>query len=221
MAFDGFGSGLVAFFEELEANNNRDWWQANKDRYESEVRAPLEHLLADLAAEFGEARVFRPNRDTRFSSDKSPYKTAAAAVIGDVHGGPSTLYVQASAAGLMSGGGCYHPARDQLARMREAMAAEASGVALEAVASDLGRRGGELAAPERLKTAPRGYPTDHPRIDLLRMKGLVSIFEHPPGPWLNTRKALETVADDWRTVGPLNAWLDEHVGASTLPDPRR
>src|SRR6266545_7682552 len=120
MRFDGFGPGAPRFFDELAENNTRDWWQANKARYESDVRAPLEYLLAELADEFGEAKVFRPNRDTRFSADKSPYKTAAAAVVGTPGGGTATLYVQLSATGLMVGGGCYHPAKDQLARMRAA-----------------------------------------------------------------------------------------------------
>ncbi|MGH9209634.1 MAG: DUF2461 domain-containing protein [Acidimicrobiales bacterium] len=221
MSFDGFGSGTSAFFEELAANNTRDWWLANKSRYEADVRAPLEYLLADLADEFGEAKVFRPNRDTRFSADKTPYKTAAAAVIGDVNGSASTLYVQISADGLTVGGGCYHPARDQLTRLREAIAADQTGRELEAIAADLERASGELASPEQLKTAPRGYAADHPRIELLRMKGIVAMFEHPPAPWLHTEKAKDTVATDWRVVGPLNAWLDANVGPSTLPDPRR
>src|SRR5215470_11178237 len=107
MRFDGFGAGAPRFFDELAENNTRDWWQANKARYESEVRAPLEYLLDDLAGEFGEAKVFRPNRDTRFSADKSPYKTAAGAVIHGAEGTGTvgTLYVQLSATGLMTGGG--------------------------------------------------------------------------------------------------------------------
>lgn len=221
MAFEGFGSGALRFYEELAANNTRDWWQANRAWYEADVRAPLEHLLADLAGEFGEARVFRPNRDTRFSSDKSPYKTTAAAVIGDVNGGASTLYVQLSAEGLLLGGGCYHPARDQLARLRDAIADDRTGPELQSIAADLERVAGRLAAPDQLKTAPRGYAADHPRIELLRMKGLIGMFEHPPGPWLHAKEAKDTVAADWRAVGPLNAWLDRNMGPSQLPDRRR
>ena len=71
MAFGGFGKGALAFYDDLEANNSRDWWLANKKRYEDEVRRPMEELLQDVADEFGEAKLFRPNRDTRFSKDKS------------------------------------------------------------------------------------------------------------------------------------------------------
>jgi uncharacterized protein (TIGR02453 family) len=218
--FEGFGPGAVRFFEELAADNTREWWKANKAWYEADVRAPLEHLLADLADEFGEAKVFRPNRDTRFSADKSPYKTHAAAVIGDVAGGSGLLYLQLSAEGLMVAGGTYMPARDQLARLREAIADDPAGRELEGVLDDLRQAGARIDAHESLKTAPRGYPIDHPRIELLRMKGLVGVLDHPPGPWLHTVEARDTVARDWRSLGPLNDWLAKHVGPSHLPPSR-
>jgi uncharacterized protein (TIGR02453 family) len=221
MAFDGFGSGASRFFEELTAHNTRDWWHTNKAWYEADVRAPLERMLADLADEFGEAKVFRPNRDTRFSADKSPYKTSAAAIIGNPAGGASTLYVQIAADGMMVGGGCYHPAKDQLARLRDAIADDRTGTELEAIVKDLGGADGRVESPDQLKTAPRGYPPDHPRIELLRKKGLIGMFDHPPAPWLHTKKAKDTVARDWRALGPLNAWLDRNVGPSDLPPPSR
>jgi uncharacterized protein (TIGR02453 family) len=221
MAFQGFGKGAVGFYEELADHNERAWWHDNKGRYETEVRAPLEHLLADLADEFGEAKVFRPNRDTRFSKDKSPYKTAAAALIGAPHGGVATYYIQISATGLMVGGGCYHPARDQLARMREAIDDDRTGTELADLLATVEKAGAEVGHGEKLKTAPRGYSSDHPRIDLLRMKGLIAFFDHEPGAWLHTRKALDRVATGWRELAPLNAWLTTHVGPSTEPPPTR
>src|ERR687892_568771 len=145
MLFEGFGEGAVRLYEDLAANNTRDRWRANKAWYERDVRAPLEHLLEDLRGEFGEAKVFRPNRDTRFSTDKSPYKTAAAAVIGQAHGGIGTLYLQVSADG-------------PLARLRAAIADDKTGPELEEIVAEIRRGGGEVGAHEELKTAPRGYP---------------------------------------------------------------
>jgi uncharacterized protein (TIGR02453 family) len=220
MLFEGFGRGLVRFYEELAANNTRDWWQANRSWYERDVRAPLEHLLEDVRVEFGEAKVFRPNRDTRFSKDKSPYKTAAAAVIGTAHGGVGTLYLQVSADGLMVGGGAYMPAGDQLARLRTAIAADGTGRELETIAADIRRRGGEIGAHDEVKTAPRGYPADHPRIELLRLKGIIGWWDHEPGPWLSTAETRDRVADGWRALAPLNAWLAANVGPSELPAAR-
>jgi uncharacterized protein (TIGR02453 family) len=219
--FEGFGTGIVRFYEELAANNTRDWWQANKQRYELEVRAPLEHLLEDLRPEFGEAKVFRPNRDTRFARDKSPYKTNAAAVIGQAHEGVGTYYLSVSAEGIMVGGGAYMPASDQLARLREAIDDDKAGPELEAIVADIRRKDGEIGAHDELKTAPRGYPADHPRIELLRFKGIIGWWDHEPGPWLHSTAARDTVAERWRSLGPLNRWLVTNVGPSELPQRER
>jgi uncharacterized protein (TIGR02453 family) len=211
MRFEGFGKGALQFYDELAEHNERAWWHENKARYESEVRAPLEYLLDDLSAEFGEAKVFRPNRDTRFSADKSPYKTAAGAVIHGPEGTVGTLYVQISATGLMVGGGSYHPERERLARLRAAIADDRTGTELEEILAGVRKEGGEPGHGDKLKTAPRGYPVDHPRIDLLRMKGLVAMFEHAPARWLHQPAARDRVAENWRAVAPLNAWLDRNI----------
>ena len=220
MRFRGFGEGAIRFFEQLADNNRREWWQANKESYESDVRAPLEVLLDDLAPEFGEAKVFRPNRDTRFSKDKSPYKTAAAAVVGSPYSGHS-LYIQLSASGLMLGGGIFHGASDQLARLREAIDDDRTGTELERIVADIRTRKGQIGAHEQLKTAPRGYAKDHPRIELLRYKGLIGWYEHPPRAWLHKPEARDRVADAWRSLGPLNDWLRTNVGPTTEPMPSR
>src|SRR6266536_95846 len=97
-AFAGWPPEALAWFEGLEADNTRAWFQANRAAYERSVRAPLEALVAELQPSFGEVKVFRPNRDVRFSADKSPYKTQASAVVGG-------YYVQLSANGLLAGAG--------------------------------------------------------------------------------------------------------------------
>jgi uncharacterized protein (TIGR02453 family) len=220
MRFRGFGEGAIRFFEQLAADNRREWWQANKGWYESDIRAPLEYLLDDLAPEFGEAKVFRPNRDTRFSKDKSPYKTAAAAVVGSPYSGHS-LYIQVSAGGLMLGGGVFHGATDQLVRLRAAIDDDRTGAELEGLVADIRSRKGEVGAHEQLKTAPRGYAKDHPRIELLRYKGLIGWYEHPPRAWLYKPEARNRVADGWRSLAPLNDWLKTNVGPTTEPMPSR
>ncbi|MGQ0831009.1 MAG: DUF2461 domain-containing protein [Microthrixaceae bacterium] len=215
MGFSGFGKGAVGFFEELAANNARDWWLANRARYDTEVRGPLEALLEDLAGEFGEAKVFRPNRDTRFSSDKSPYKTNAAAVASEGDG--TSLYISLSAEGLHVGGGAYHLQRDQLARYRAAVADDRTGTELEDIAAGLRTAKAEVTGRSQLKTAPRGFSAEHPRIDLLRQDGLIGIWAHPPRAWLHTTGAADRVAEGWRRLALLNGWLRTHVGATTLP----
>ena len=149
--FKGWPDSALDFYEGLEADNSRAYWNDHKHVYEGDVKAPMEALLAELASEFGESRLFRPYRDTRFSRDKSPYKTAIAARIGEG-------YVQFSGNGLMAGAGTYHMAPDQLDRYREAAAADRTGRKLGAVVDALRADAIEVTAMETLKTAPRGYP---------------------------------------------------------------
>ncbi len=206
-AFRGWPDAALAFYEGLEADNSRAYWQDHKDVYERDVKAPMDSLVAELHDEFGPARLFRPYRDTRFSRDKSPYKTAIAAMVGD-------CYVALSANGLLAGAGTYHMAPDQLERYRSAVASERPGRALEGIVSDLAAARLEVAAMDTLKTAPRGYPKDHERVALLRHKGLVAMRSWPPAAWLATAGAKKRVVEVFRAAAPLLAWLDSYVGPS-------
>jgi len=211
MAFRGWRVEALEFFEGLEAENSKAYWQRNKDVYEKLVRAPMEELLAELAPEWGDGRVFRPYRDVRFSRDKSPYKTHIGAMVGEG-------YVQLSAEGLAAGSGMWEMAPDQLERFRDAVDAERSGKALSKLVAGARAAGLELMAHETLKTAPRGYPKDHPRIELLRYKGLVAWREWPAGAWLGTKRAKDRIVEFLRSSRPLSGWLRTNVGPSTLPE---
>ena len=83
MTFSGWPIEAVEFYEGLEADNSKVYWQEHKAVYDRFVKAPMEELLAELADEFGAGRLFRPYRDVRFSADKTPYKTNCAARLGD------------------------------------------------------------------------------------------------------------------------------------------
>lgn len=214
MTFTGFGQGATGFFTDLAANNSREWWLANKARYDAEVRGPLEALLEDLAPEFGEAKVFRPNRDTRFSKDKSPYKTAAATMAAVDGGG--AVYLSLPAEGLHVGGGAYELQRDQLARYRDAVDDDRSGQKLVAVAQELRDANAAVESKTTLKTAPRGYGSDHPRIELLRQDGIIGMWAHPPRAWLHTKQAADRVAEHWRALAPLNRWIADNIGPTTI-----
>ncbi len=215
MTFQGWTDAILDFFEGLEADNSKTYWQAHKKVYDEQVRAPMQELLADLTDEFGEPKIFRPNRDIRFSADKTPYKTQIGATLAG-HG-----YVQLSANGLAVASGTYAFASDQLARYRRAVALDLPGDALAKVVNDARSAGLTITAASTLTTAPKGYPKDHPRIELLRMKGLVTWKQWPVEPWLATAKAKDKVVSVLRASVPLARWLDVHVGSSEAEFPSR
>jgi uncharacterized protein (TIGR02453 family) len=212
VVFRGWPVEAIEFYEGLEADNSRTYWHDHKAVYDEMVRRPTDELLSELAPRFGDGRVFRPNRDVRFSRDKSPYKTAIAATL--ERGG----YVQLSAEGLAAGCGLYMPAPDQLDRYRGAVADERSGRKLVRIIEAARKRGLDVTAHETLKTAPRGYPKDHPRIELLRHKGLIAWKQWAVGAWLGTRKAKERFVEFLEHAKPLSDWLDSNVGPSTDPE---
>jgi uncharacterized protein (TIGR02453 family) len=220
MGLKGFPPEALEFFVELEANNDRRWWSENKDRFHELVRHPMRSVLDRLEPTYGAFHVFRMNRDVRFSKDKSPYKTAHAALT-ETEGG-SLHYVQISSAGLFVGAGIYHSAKDQLARFREAVDDARTGPGLEAAIAEVRRArldvgpGGD--AP--LVTAPRGYPKDHPRIELLRWKGCIASKELGSPGWLHTSRVTGEIEKAWKRAAPLVAWLDANVGPSELPPDR-
>ena len=210
MGFRGWTAEAIEFYEGLEADNSKTYWNANKSVYEELVLQPMTELLAELAPEFGEAKLFRPYRDVRFSANKAPYKTAIGATLG--WGG----YVQLSAQGLASGSGMWMMAPDQLERYRMAVAAETTGQSLVVVLKALGAAGLQAEGHDSLKTAPKGYAKDHPRIELLRYKGVTSWKQWPPGAWLGKAPAKDRVVTFLRKSLPLNEWLAANVGPSQL-----
>ena len=215
--FRGWTDEAIEFYEGLVADNTKTYWEANKEVYDTAVRAPMEAFLRQVEPEFGAGKIFRPYRDVRFSADKTPYKTAIAAV---ATRDDQVFYVQFSADGLFAGTGYYHMARDQLARYRAAVDDAETGEELESIVEEI-ERGGYDIAGEQLRTAPRGFASDHTRIRLLRHKGLVMSKGWEPAAWLATAKAADRVIKTWRTGEPLNAWLAKHVGPSTEPAGRR
>jgi len=172
-AFRGFPRELFAFFEGLQDDNSKAYWTANKATWEEHVRRPMLALLAELSDEFPPMRMFRPNRDVRFAKDKSPYKLWAGATSESHAVGGTGYYVSASASGLVTGCGAMALDRDQLQRFRAALDDERSGRAFEELRTKLDARSLPVTcgAEPPLKTGPRGYPSDHPRAELLRWKG--------------------------------------------------
>ncbi|MFG1704693.1 DUF2461 domain-containing protein [Nonomuraea sp. M3C6] len=214
MGFTGFPDEAFLYYEGLEADNSKTYFAWHKHLYEDAVRAPMLALTDELAAEFGSAQLFRPYRDVRFAKDKSPYKVHQGAFVDLLPG--IGLYVEVSAAGLFAAGGVYTQASDQVARYRAAVDEDLTGKPLSSITDALVASGYALQG-ERLKTKPRGFTEDHPRIDLLRHKSLYAGVRFEPEPWVHTAEVRERVQSSWRAFGPLLDWLCAHVRGSELP----
>ncbi len=213
MSFTGIPHEAIVFYEQLEADNSKAFWEANKARFKEVVRGPVE-ALADELDEFGPFHLFRPHNDLRFSKNKPPYKTHQGAY-GESEGGAGH-YFQFSAQGLMCGTGYYAMAKDQLARFRAAVDADNTGAEIEGIVAGLAKRRFSIGAIGELKTAPKGYPKDHPRIELIRRKGLLMSKDFGVPKWIHSRQAASKIREVWRAADEMNAWLDAHVGPSEL-----
>jgi uncharacterized protein (TIGR02453 family) len=218
MTFTGFPADAFAFYAELDQVQQgdparaRQWWQANKPRYESSVREPAEALAAELADEFGSLKIFRPYKDVRFSADKRPYKDHLGMVSTDVS--RTAHYFQLSERGVMIGGGLYQPSREQLARFREIVDDVRAAGDLEAAVEAATDAGFTLMTEGAVATAPRGYRVDHPRIGLLRLTHLAVGRSHDVESWMSSPEFAERVREGWRVVSAWNAWLDENLPAA-------
>lgn len=208
--FAGIPEAAFRFYSDLEHNNSRDWWLEHKEIYDAAVKGPLTLLLAELEPQFGEAKIFRPHRDVRFSLDKSPYKTAQGAFASLAE--DTGFYIQLSANGLLLGGGRHTHTPEQLARFRSAVDAPSSGELLQAIVHDV-EAAGFAVEGESLKTVPRGFAKDHPRAELLKHKSLTAGVNVGQPAWLSTPGAAAEVARRWERLRPLVEWMGRYAPA--------
>jgi uncharacterized protein (TIGR02453 family) len=218
--FEGFADAKMKFFRSLAKNQDRTWFAAHKAEYEEGWAQPMAALLGELRekldsaypeVELGEPKVFRIHRDVRFAADKSPYKTSVSGVITARRGGkvtesPAAVYVQLGLETFM-GAGLYMMDGPTLARYRAALLDDARGGELAKHVRALEKKGFSAAAAEELKSAPRGIDPEHPRIDLLKKKGLVVSFPDIPAESITGRGFLDWAAPLAKRVAPLVSWL--------------
>jgi uncharacterized protein (TIGR02453 family) len=208
--FTGFPEAALDFYDDLEMDNTKTFWEAHREVYATAVAAPMKALTAALADEFGDAKIFRPYRDVRFAKDKTPYKTHQGAFVAK---GPSTgYYVQVGAPGVRVGVGYYEASGPRLASIREAIVEQRRGAELEDILATMTSAGWELGG-DRLKTAPRGYDADHPRIELLRHKSMTLGKAYGFEPVIHTPELVEQVRADWRAATPFVEWVQRHARA--------
>jgi uncharacterized protein (TIGR02453 family) len=226
MEFTGFSAGTLAFLAELAEHNDRAWFAENRARYDSELLDRQKAFVDAMGAAFEgvdprvqcvpavNKSIFRINRDIRFSKDKSPYKTYSDLFfwIGDARKSDPGYFLRIQPEGLWVGCGAHSLTPEQLARLRAAIVAPASGLEFEGLIDDLAARGYEIGE-KTLARVPAGFSADAPRSDLLRMTVVHAIETVLPPP----EEFLGPEFVDWcmarfGRVKPLVDWLVEHVG---------
>ena len=214
MSFRGFPPGALDFLRALEDNNERDWFKANRGRYDELLVAPVSALGEQLsAAGFGRPRMFRPWNDTRFRP-APPVKEHIGLAIG--YEGAGGFYVELSLDGLLVAAGLHNPAPDQVERMRRLVADGRTAAPLAKAIAGAAAAGLALSEPDLVR-APRGYPADHPRIELLRHRSLTVTQRHPLAGWLHRPAAGRRIRAQLDAAAPLVRWLRERVGPSERP----
>ena len=182
---------LFTFFRELKENNNRDWFQANKQRYEKQVREPLLQFIVDFGVRLPEisrhyvadarksgGSLFRIYRDVRFSKDKTPYKTGAGIqfrheVAKDVHAPGFYLHLEPD--NVFIGGGIWHPDNKTLGKIRDAIVETPQ--KWESAINNKEFTSTFVLGGDSLKRGPKGYDPEHPLIDDLKRKDFVASIE--------------------------------------------
>ena len=203
-AFQGFPEAALDFYDDLEMDNTKSFWEAHKAVYDEAVKAPMAALMAALEPEFGPAKVFRPYRDVRFAKDKTPYKTNQGAFVG---AGPACgWYVEIAARGVRTGAGFYDASGTDLARIRTSIDNEATGKQLQRILAKLEKAGFTIGG-QKLKTTPRGYDAEHPRIELLRHKSLTLGKSYGFDKAIQSPALLTKVRKDWQALRPFVEWV--------------
>ena len=215
-----FSPKAIAFLRALKRNNRRDWFTPRKDQYDALLHKPMLDVVEHLAVEFsafapelsaGPKSLFRIYRDTRFSNDKTPYKTSVAVAFRNRdlprHGG-AALYMELAPGGVWAGGGLYYPESPILQKEREHIAANLRRFRTIVESPAFRRRVGTLEGGELLQRVPRGFPANHPAASYLRFRMFVAGKEFPAR-FATTSRFCGGLLDVFKHLTPLIRFLNE------------
>ena len=225
-----FNQRALRFFRGLARHNEKPWFEAHRDEYETEVREPMRELIEDLDARFAEfapeiggdskRSMFRIYRDIRFSKDKAPYKTHAACwfhhlnaarnVGSEADAGSAGYYFHLEPGGRsMIGAGIWMPPRPQLNKLRGAIAGNPTG--FDKMARSIPRRFGGLDDEGALKRMPRGYSDDHPAAKWLRFQSFTS-GRTLTDAQVTSPSLAQSLAREYEALLPMVRWLNGALG---------
>ena len=223
--FAGFSPEALKFLSELAQNNNREWFQANKRRYQDVLQQPAVAFVEAMGERLktlsptihldlstnGSGNLMRINRDTRFSEDKSPYKTAIAGMFWEGAGKKTEnpafgFHMESDGMRLMAG--MFQFPKLMLTAYREAVDDEKLGNELIQRVEVVKAKGNYVINGEHYKTVPRGYPADHPRVEWLRYNALYASYDGgiPPAILINA-EAVDIIFKHFSDMAPIQQWL--------------
>jgi uncharacterized protein (TIGR02453 family) len=220
-----FTPDLLRFLSELEAHNNREWFQKNKERYETSVRDPFLRFVADLQPRLKKispnfvadpspigGSMMRIYRDTRFSKDKTPYKTAVMAHFWHQkgkEGATPAFYLRIRPGDSAAGAGIWQPETVALKRIRKAIVDDTK--TWKQIKERHELRSACAFAGESLKRPPPGFAADHPFIEDLKRKDFATIARLDDRQ-ISSATFMNDLLDAYRTMSPFLAFLTKAVG---------
>ena len=222
--FLGFPEKGLRFLSGLKKNNNRDWFESNKDDYREAVAEPAQAFVVGLGRRLqsiskgviydtrmnGSGSVMRIYRDIRFSKDKTPYKDWLGIFFWE--GKQKKMenpgyYIHIDPQGSFVGAGHYHFPKSFFDAYREAVVNPKTGKELERTLEKIGKTKGMLIGGEQTKRVPRGFDSEHPRAELLKYKGLYAYTESIPRKRLTTPEFVDYCYDRCKKLAPLQNWM--------------
>lgn len=227
-AFAGFPPGGFDFFLELQTRQSREWFKANKKRYEQLWVQPMEALLAGLTQRLSDVfpdmpeaprHIFRIYRDTRFSPDKTPFKNHIAGHVpirkhqAEGDWSVPSVYLHFGLDDSVAAMGRWGMDKDAVQVFRQAVDDDRKGGELQKLVSSLQADGYHISSHETLKRVPPPYPQDHPRAELLKLKGLAVSVLDLPEELMPSRDILDWLSDRLHKAAPIAAWLERYLKA--------
>ena len=227
MAFTGFKAEFFQFFSDIKENNNRQWFAANKQRYDHEVILPILDFIEAIAEPLEKispnflaipkkhgGSMFRIYRDVRWAKDKRPYKESAAIQFRHMNGRDAHapgFYVHLEPGNIRYGGGIWTPPSAQIKMIRQSIATDRQGWARVRKNKKLNAMFEELRG-DRLKRPPRGFDATHPHIEDMKLKSFF-LMHTGTARQAGRRAFVDDVADGFKAASPLMRFLCRAVGA--------
>lgn len=218
--YTSFPKDALAFLTELKANNRKDWFASNKPRYEAAIKLPAQAFteavcfrMKAMTDRDWHAKIFRIYRDVRFSKDKTPYN-AHLHILFREEGRSTGLFFGLRPNELVLGAGVFKFDDVQLPTYRAAVASP-KGAELADLIAGYQSAGLRLNDPP-LKRVPKGFPTDHPRADLLKRKGLALWQDRTDPEIMLTSAGLQTCFDSWDQIDALRTWMNTNIPPGTV-----